>query len=271
MIIDFHTHIFPEKIAGATISALANNSGTKPNTDGTANGMIEALNRANADIAVTLPVLTKATQFDSVTKYAISINEQYKNSKIRLISFGGRHPDCENVDEKLAFLKENGILGIKIHPDYQGTFIDDKRYINILKCAKKYDLIVVTHSGVDDGYKDQPVRCTVDRVLKVIEEVDYQKFVLGHFGAHRMWEEVLDKLAGKNVYFDTAFTFNDIDEKLFKDIVQKHGADKILFATDCPWRDIKEDYDILSSYNLDKQTFDKITHKNALKLLGIGE
>ena len=269
MIIDFHTHVFPDKIAGSTISALSGNSGTKPNTDGTVNGMVEALKRANADIAVTLPVMTKATQFDSITKFAISINEQFKNADKRLISFGGMHPDCENVDEKLAYLKENGILGIKIHPDYQSTFIDDERYINILKCAKKYDLIVVTHSGVDDGYKGQPVRCTVDRVLKVIEEVDHPKFVLAHFGAHRLWEETLDKLAGKNVYFDTAFTFNDIDEKLFKDIVAKHGEDKILFATDCPWRDIKEDYDILSSYNLDKQTFDKITYKNALKLLGI--
>ena len=137
MIIDFHTHVFPDKIAGSTISALAGNSGTRPNTDGTVKGMIEALNRAKADIAVTLPVMTKATQFDSISKFAIAINEQYKNAEKRLISFGGMHPDCENVDEKLAYLKENGILGIKIHPDYQGTFIDDERYINIIKCAKK--------------------------------------------------------------------------------------------------------------------------------------
>ena len=136
MIIDFHTHIFPDKIAGATISTLANNSGTTPHTDGTANGMVDAVIRANADIAVTLPVLTKSTQFDSITKYAISINEQFKDSKKRLLSFGGMHPDCENVDEKLAYLKENGILGIKIHPDYQSTFIDDPKYINIIKCAK---------------------------------------------------------------------------------------------------------------------------------------
>ena len=269
MIIDFHTHVFPDKIAGSTINALASNSGTKPHTDGTVQGMIDALKRANADIAVTLPVMTKATQFDSITKFAISINEQFKNAEKRLISFGGMHPDCDNVEEKLAYLKENGILGIKIHPDYQGTFIDDERYINIIKCAKKYDLIVVTHSGVDDGYKGQPVRCTVDRVLNVIKQVDHPKFVLAHFGAHRLWEEVLDKLAGKNLYFDTAFTFNDIDESLFKKIVDKHGSDKVLFATDCPWRDIKEDYDILSSYNLDKETFDNITYKNAIKLLGI--
>ena len=269
MIIDFHTHVFPDKIAVATIGALAKNSGATPYTDGTVKGMIEALERANADIAITLPVLTKPTQFESVLNFAININNEYANSERKLISFAGMHPDCEDIDAKMAQIKNSGIKGIKIHPDYQATYFDDQRYIDIINCAKKYDLIVVTHSGVDDGYAGQPVRCTVDRILNVIEKTNYPKLVLAHFGAHRLWEEVLEKLAGNNVYFDTAFTFNDIDEKLFKDIVKKHGADKVLFATDCPWGDIKNDYQVLCSYNLDKKDFDKITHGNALKLLNI--
>ena len=195
MIIDFHTHVFPEKIALSTINSLSSKSGTKPNTDGTVNGMVLALERANADIAVALPVLTKATQFDSVTKFAIQVNEQFKNATTKkIISFGGMHPDCEDVDAKMKLLKESGILGIKIHPDYQQTFIDDERYVNIIKCAKKHDLIVVTHSGVDDAYEGQPVRCTPDRVLNLLRQVDYDKIVLGHFGAHKLWEEVLEKL-----------------------------------------------------------------------------
>ena len=80
---------------------------------------------------------------------------------------------------------------------------------------------------------------------------------------------MLSDLCGKNVYFDTAFTLNDIDEQLFINIVNKHGDDKILFATDSPWRDIKEDSLILKSFNLSKETKDKIFYKNALKLLGI--
>ena len=269
MLIDFHTHIFPDKIAESTIKALQANSGTNPNTDGTVDGMVKAMERANADICITLPVLTKATQFDSVLKFAISVNERFKNSQKKLISFAGMHPDCEDIDLKMQQIKSAGIKGIKIHPDYQSTFIDDKRYMNIIKCAKKHDLIVVTHSGVDDGYKDQPVRCTPDRVLNVIEQVDYDKFVLAHFGAHKLWDEVFDKLAGKNLYFDTAFTMHEIKEETFKKIIKKHGADKILFATDCPWRDIKDDYTIIKSYGLEKDVEDKIFYQNAIKLLGL--
>jgi hypothetical protein len=119
MIIDFHTHVFPEKIAQSTINALASKSGNKPNTDGTVEGMIKALERANADIAVALPVLTKATQFDSVTRFAIEINNKYANCDRKIISFGGMHPDCENIDEKLKYLSENGIKSIDLMP-YHG-------------------------------------------------------------------------------------------------------------------------------------------------------
>lgn len=269
MLIDFHTHIFPDKIAKSTIEALAANSGTKPNTDGTVQGMVDAMNRANADICVTLPVLTKATQFDSVTKFAASVNTAFADKERKLISFGGMHPACDDIDGKMAYLKSLGIKGVKIHPDYQNTYIDDDGYYKILFAAKKYDMIVVTHAGVDDGYIGQPVKCSPERVLDVIETVNYDKFVLAHYGGHKQWDKVLELIAGKNVYLDTAFTLHEIDEPLFKSILKKHGSDKVLFATDCPWREIKTDYEIIKSFNLDKETQDDIFYKNALKLLDL--
>ncbi len=269
MIIDFHTHVFPDKIAKSTIETLASNAHNKPYTDGTVQGMIDALNRANADIAITLPVLTKPTQFESVLNFAVSLNEKFKNENKKLISFAGIHPRCEDIDEKMSRIKSLGIKGVKIHPDYQNTFIDDEGYIEILKCAKKYDLIVVTHAGVDDAYVGEPIKCPPEKVKKVINEVGHKKFVLGHFGAHKQWEEVLEILAGEDVYFDTAYTLHEINENLFKQILLKHGEDKILFATDCPWQDILTNAEILKSYNLPNDTLDKIFYKNALKLLGI--
>ncbi|MBE7089948.1 MAG: hypothetical protein E7362_04005 [Clostridiales bacterium] len=271
MIIDFHTHVFPEKIAQKTIDLLTKKANGTPSTNGTIEGLIEAMKRGNADIAVTLPVLTKASQFDSVTKFAIEINERFKDvTDHKLISFGGMHPECEDIEGKMRYLKENGIKGVKIHPDYQNTFIDHEGYYQILKTAKDLDMIVVTHSGVDDGYIGESVKCPPLMVKKVLERLGgFSKFVLGHYGAHKQWYEVLDLLAGEDVYFDTAFTFHEIDEKLFKKILSKHGEDKILFATDCPWRDIKDDVAILKSFNLPKEVEEKLFYKNAKKLLGI--
>jgi predicted TIM-barrel fold metal-dependent hydrolase len=168
-------------------------------------------------------------------------------------------------------MKVGGFARICIHPDYQGTFIDDDGYIEILKCAKDLDMIVITHSGIDDGYKDLPVKCPPELVKKVIEKVNHNKFVLGHYGAHKQWEQVLSLIAGRNVYLDTAYTLHEISQDLFVKIMDKHGDDKILFATDCPWRDIKDDLEILKSYNLNPSSEQKILYKNALKLLDIKE
>ena len=271
MIIDFHTHIFPDKIAKITVDKLQELSNNTPYTDGSEKGMRDALKRAKADIAVALPVLTKPTQFDSVLRFALEVNSRFNLSDGGILSFAGMHPKCDDIREKMKLLKENGIKGVKIHPDYQGTFIDDDGYIEILKCAKDYDLIVVTHSGVDDGYKDMPVRCPPELVKKVIKKVNHDKFVLAHYGAHKQWEQVYDILAGENVYFDTAFTLHEIDKDLFIKILDKHGDDKVLFATDCPWRDIRDDVSIINSFNIKEETKDKIFYKNALKLLGFGE
>lgn len=269
MIIDFHTHVFPDKIASKTIDLLAAKAGISPFSDGTIKGLLSELERAEVDIAVTLPVLTDPAQFDSVNRFSAEINRTFAGLPRRLISFGGIHPACEDIDEKMSFLRENGFLGVKIHPDYQGTFINDERYVRILESAKKYDLIVVTHAGVDVGYRDMPVRCTPDRVLDLIHKVPHGKFILAHYGANELWDEVEEKLCGENVYFDTAYILRYIGEDAFKRILQKHGEDQILFASDSPWSNIKGDVELLRSFSLPERTEKKIFCENAKRLLGI--
>ena len=267
MIIDFHTHIFPDKIAKRTIDALAANSSATPYTDGTANGLIEHMKNAGADVSVNLPVLTKPDQFDSVLEFAKLINSEYSCKNPRIVSFAGIHPKCDDIKGKMKRVKDAGIKGVKIHPDYQGTFIDDDGYLEIIKAAKDNDLIVITHAGVDDGFLNEPVKCPPELCAKVLEKADYEKIVLGHYGGHKQWQKVLELLVDFNVYFDTAFTFYKIDKELFKKILFAHGADKILFATDCPWSDIKRDKETFLSYGLPQEINEKVFYKNALKLL----
>ena len=269
MIIDFHTHIFPDKIAEKTISFLSSKGKIPPFASGSADGLIEKMAEAGVDISVSLPVVTSPSQFDSINRFAVEINKKYRNEKIRIISFGGIHPKCDDIEGKMAFIKESGLLGVKIHPDYQETFIDDEGYMKILSCAKKHDLIVVAHAGVDCGYEGMPVRCTPDRAKRLISAVNHSKLVLAHLGANEMPDEVIRTLCGENVYFDTAYALRFIGEDNFKKILKSHGEDKLLFATDSPWSDIKNDIAILKSFSLGEETEDKIFYKNARKLLGI--
>ena len=52
MVIDFHTHCFPEKIAERAIGKLSATSGLMPYTDGTAEGLKKLMKQDGVDISV---------------------------------------------------------------------------------------------------------------------------------------------------------------------------------------------------------------------------
>ena len=269
MIIDFHTHVFPDKIAQKTIDYLAAKGNIPPFSDGSVAGLSERLASAGVDLAVNLPVVTSPSQFESVNRFASAINARFADSNRKIISFAGIHPDCDDIEGKMAFIKQEGFLGIKLHPDYQETFFDDEKYVAILECAKELDLIVLTHAGYDVGYPNSPIRCTPERARRVIEKVGHKKLVLAHFGGIDALEDVINRLCGLDVYLDTAYALRFIGKENFLKILEKHGEDKILFGSDSPWSDIAADAEILRSYKLEKKTEEKIFCTNAKKLLGI--
>lgn len=247
MIIDFHTHVYPDKIAERTVAALSDIADVEAHTDGTLKGLLDSMRDAGIDKSVILPVNTRKGQFDSITKFAKYINDTYSDS---LISFGGIHPDDEDIAEKLSYLKENGFKGVKIHPDYTETFIDDERYIRIVAECKRLGLVVITHAGKDPAYST--IHCPPDKGVRMLEAVDRlvpgEKpfFVFAHLGGNRLLSDVEKYLVGQNCYIDISCSFSDLghfsnasDEDIVR-VVKNHGADKILFATDSPWNGQKE-------------------------------
>lgn len=265
MVVDFHTHIFPDAIAGKTINSLEKKSGIEAATDGTLNGLLESMDKAQVDLSVILPVVTKPSQFESINLFAKSVNEKYKG---KLLSFGGIHPDSENYKEDIKKISELGLKGIKIHPDYQGVMIDDIRYKRIIDYANELGLIIVTHAGIDIGIPE-PVHCPPDKMRKVLDEIKPSKMVLAHYGGWKQWEEVYEYLAGEDVYFDTAFTFDFIEQELFLKILDKHSKDKILFATDSPWSSAKKDIEKIKELPIEERIKEDILYNNAMTLLKI--
>ena len=77
MIIDFHTHIFPEKIATSTIGLLEKRCNIKASTNGMIDGLLDSMERCGIDISVILPVATKASQFENIQNFAKMIKKYY--------------------------------------------------------------------------------------------------------------------------------------------------------------------------------------------------
>jgi predicted TIM-barrel fold metal-dependent hydrolase len=265
MIIDFHTHIFPDQIAENTISKMEKIADINAYTRGTLEELKLSMRKNAIDISVILPVATKPSQFDTINHYASEIN-----GKDGIISFGGIHPDSENYKEELKKIKSLGLPGIKLHPDYQRTFIDDPKMLRIIQYAVELGLIVSIHAGLDIGLPD-PIHCPPERSAHMLQQIDNveAKIILAHTGGYDQWDAVEEYLVGKNVWFDTAYCLGRINSDQFTRIVTKHGADRILFGTDSPWGGQKEDIKYLHTLDLTEEELEQITWKNGAKLLGI--
>lgn len=266
MIVDFHTHTFPDKIAAQTIAMLSEKGGIKAYREGTLSSLKESMKRAGIDCSVVLPVATAPRQVESINRLSAA-----ENGREGVFFAGAIHPDSENIDEILDGVKAAGLFGIKIHPDYQGVYFDDERYLRIMEGAARRGLITVTHAGLDVGYPDD-IHCTPSRIVNVLDSlagVIDGKLVLAHLGGYMMTDEVLERIVGRDVYLDTAVVLECYPDKAAA-IMRAHGVGKILFATDSPWAD-QETYVRLmaNEYGFSPEELDSIFSGNAKKILHI--
>lgn len=281
MIIDFHTHTFPDAIAIKAIHKLSLASGTIPYTTGTVSDLSTSMKQASISYSVNLPVATSAKQSSSIHSGIAAEMETYE--RLGIIPFGTLHPDNEDYKEQLKLLANLGVKGIKLHPAYQNTDLTDIRYLRILAQASELGLITLIHAGIDIGIHDHNFS-SVSQILQVIREVHPEKFVLAHMGNWACWNEVESDLCGAPVWFDSSFSIGPVelnpnapanpysqytlDDESFLRISRKHGINHILFATDSPWQDQKRYVERFEQIGLTKEELQLFFHENAAALLG---
>ena len=81
----------------------------------------------------------------------------------RLVPMGTVHPDCASRRTS-SRLKDNGIVGVKLHPLFQALSLDDPRVHDILAALAEEGMPVVTHVGCRRGRRRRtsaarPRRC----------------------------------------------------------------------------------------------------------------
>lgn len=277
--IDFHTHTFPDKIAAAAVSKLGGCFAIENHTDGTVKGLLRSMEEGEVALSVVLPVVTNPASTVKMNDYAAASNE--KLGEKGYCSFAGMHPDFSGYKEELKRIKRLGLKGIKLHPAYQNCNMDDIRYLRIVEEAASLDLIVVYHAGIDGGLPT-PVYATVDMARHVVDTIGAEKLVLAHMGGWEQWEQAEQELCGAPVYFDTAACIGVMEarksipgakdrvlmskEQLAR-MIRKHGADKVLFATDSPWTGQKESLKIFKTLELTEQEKEMVLWENACRLL----
>jgi predicted TIM-barrel fold metal-dependent hydrolase len=261
MIIDFHTHAFPEKIAKDAMDILAHTAGALSRfTDGTLRGLSDAANTVGDVFAVVLPIASKPTQMRKISDWAA----ENRTEKIEI--FGSVYPGAPDAMYELEGIKARGLKGVKFHPEHQDFYIDEPHCLSLYKKAASLGLITVFHMGYDIGFLP-PCRGAPERLKKVLGAFDGAPVIAAHFGGYMMWERVAKTLCGLPIYFDTSYSHSRMIKPLAQRIVEKHGPAKILFGSDLPWSGIAEEIAFVNSLDLTAGDRDLIMRGNAARLL----
>ena len=260
MIIDFHTHCYPDKIAAKAVASLCATGGITAFTDGTLDSLRKRETEAGVSAFVVNNIVTDARRQSNVNAFAKSINGD------GVISFGSVYPFSDDYEDELKRLRESGIAGIKLHPYFQDFEVDDPRLAGFYAALADLSFIVLFHAGCDISFadRDRAAPHRFKRALKMLRGADV---VLAHWGGSMLTDDVIDVLCGENVYFDTSFGCGNISPEKARRIAELHGADRLLFGSDCPWHLPSDEIGLVRSLGLGTKSEDLIFHENAESLL----
>jgi predicted TIM-barrel fold metal-dependent hydrolase len=264
-IIDFHTHIFPDKIAEQALATLAEDSGEYvPRTDGTLKGLLTSMDHAGIGASVVANIATRPAQMLPIFDFCRHIAG---DRAVPLISV---HPGNSMAEVNTLFLRaaDAGIKGVKLHPMYQGFFIDDRKMCPLYQLIEHFGFFVVFHTGYDIAFPGN-TQADVERIEVIAREFKELTIVATHVGGWRQWERagVLAKYG--NVYTETSMTLTEMDDSAFVKALSAFDEDRVLFGSDSPWTDQKEMVDRTLRLGLPERKLEKLLELNARALLGI--
>lgn len=278
MIIDFHAHTFPDRIAAAAVDKLEHKAHARSFSDGTRAGLIRSMAEAGIDHAVVLPVATNPVKCASMNDTSHALD-----GLDHLTYFAAIHPDAPDWHEELGRAKALGFKGVKIHPVYQDVAIDDPRFVRILARCGELDLTVVMHGGADIGFPGVE-KCSPAMLRHALRQAGPVRLIAAHMGGWRNWQEVPDCLLDTSACLDTAYSLGAItplddhyapeelpmlaDER-FCELVHLFGSKRVLFGTDSPWDDMGACVRRIQRLPLTQEEKDNIFCENARRLLSM--
>lgn len=260
MIIDFHTHCFPDNLYVRAVAEISTKSKVYPYFDGSIGGLIRSMNEAGIDRSVVANIATNSKQTQKVNSFAIECLK-YKE----LIPFGSIHPDYEDYKSEIDRLCENHIAGLKFHPHYQSYNIDDSKMMKVYEYALSKNMILLFHMGLERAIPDSG-NATPKRMRNLVDAFNTPKIVASHMGGEG-YAEFEKYLLGETVSFDTSFAFTLMEIDEIKKVLDNHNHEYIFFGTDTPWADQSDDLLQYYNMNIPQKTLNLILGGNASTIL----
>lgn len=259
MIIDSHAHVWPEQIAHRALAGSVKD--LERTGDGTVAGLTASMDAAGVDKAVCLGVANTPGQVDKANRFAGELDRS------RFIGFGSVHPGL-SVEENVTSLRAHGLRGVKVHPMFQQLELDDPKLGDVLD-ALQGEFAVIVHVGAAGD--DPGNRCTPEMLATIVREFPRLDLIACHFGGYRMFERAAEAVCGLPVYLDTSWPpgLATLDPGSVRDRIRKHGADRVIFASDWPMADQRSEIEAIHELGLSDEETAGVLGGNLSRLLGL--
>lgn len=261
-IIDFHVHIFPDKIAEKAAHAVGKFYDIPMCLDGKLSTALREMDRAGVGRFVAHSVATTPAQVARINDFILESHNSYPE---RIIPFAALHPDVEDVEKTVDDIIAAGFKGVKIHPDIQGFRLDDENVLKMIGAvAGRLPLLI--HTG--DYRYDNSGPARMNHVLELYPDLIA---ICAHLGGYSEWERAAASPlpANPNVYVDTCSSLFAVSPKRAVEIIRLYGPDRVMYATDYPMWSPTEELERFMELELTSEERENILHRNAEKLLGL--
>ena len=274
MIVDFHTHHFPDALAPRAISVLTKKTEgfLWSASDGTLATQLAHMAIDGVDKAVLCQIATKPAQYPFLMKHARAIRDGVygRAAQEKIVPFLSVHPSDPELFAHLDEIAREGFKGVKFHPYYQDFKLDDPAVWPMFGKISDLGLVTVIHCGFDIGYPERRDACGPHETAKLLEAVPDLTLVAAHLGGCAGYEpHAVDRLIELGAYADCATLTRDMyrDEQLR--LLRSWPTERLLFGTDHPWADATETLRWVKRFR-DARDLGAILGGNAARLLGIG-
>ncbi|MBR3094209.1 MAG: amidohydrolase [Clostridia bacterium] len=261
-VIDTHCHIYPDKIALKAAKGIGTFYDTPMRYDGRLDTLKAVSAKAHVVHSVIFSVATTPHQVHSINTF---IAENVRQIGGRFTGLGTLHPDSADMEADILELKALGLKGVKLHPDVQQFPIDDSRGRLICALCAKHKLPLLLHCG-DYRYDYS----NVNRLIPLLEDYPDLQMIGAHFGGWSVWAQAAEALHKyPNITVDASSTFHWVSRDTAKKLIALYGADRVLFGSDFPMWDPKDEIEYLLSLGLTDDELEHIFYQNAQRMFDI--
>lgn len=263
-VFDVHVHIYPENLAERAAAAIVDFYSEFEVEAHGAGSLADCIKKCDAAGTTMFAAHSVAVRPHSARRICDFIMDAHDRYPDKVVPFAAIHPDMEDPDGFAWEMKERGFRGFKIHPDMQRFALDGKDAEPMMRAIAKTGLPVLTHCG-DARYDfDGPVRA-----LSLREKIPELKMIAAHFGGWLQWNEAVSLLPGSGITVDLSSSLYKWPPERAIEVIRIFGAENILYGSDYPMWDPKEELCRFMNLPLTDEEKNLILWKNAADMFDL--